>query len=90
MKNIFLRITGVVIVGLIVLNLFVVISGIVISDEINNFEQKTDKLHKVNLTLEKEVANLSSLKFAQIQAKEFDFTNSSLPQYIDQLKYAYR
>lgn len=90
MKNFFLRITGVVIVGLIVLNLFVVISGIVISDEINNFEQKTDKLHKVNLTLEKEVANLSSLKFAQIQAKEFDFTNSSLPQYIDQLKYAYR
>ena len=90
MKNIFLRITGVVIVGLIVLNLFVVISGIVISDEINNFEQKTDKLHKINLTLEKEVANLSSLQFAQAQAKEFDFTNSSLPQYIDQLKYAYR
>lgn len=90
MKNFFLRITGVVIIGLIVLNLFVVISGIVISDEINNFEQKTDKLLKINLTLEKEVANLSSLKFAQAQAKEFDFTNSSLPQYIDQLKYAYR
>ena len=90
MKNFFLRITGVVMVGLIVLNLFVVISGIVISDEINNFEQKTDKLHKSNLTLEKEVASLSSLQFAQTQAKEFDFTNSSLPQYIDQLKYAYR
>ncbi|MFA6532801.1 MAG: hypothetical protein WCT22_02265 [Patescibacteria group bacterium] len=90
MKNFFLRITGVVVVGLIILNLFVVISGIVISDEINNFEQKTDKLHKANLTLEKEVASLSSLQFAQIQAKKFDFTNSSLPQYIDQLKYAYR
>jgi hypothetical protein len=77
-------------IGLIAVNLFVVISGIVISDEINNFEQKTDKLHKINLTLEKEVANLSSLKFAQTQAKEFNFTNSSLPQYIDQLKYAYR
>ncbi len=77
-------------IGLIALNLFVVISGIVISDEINNFEQKTDKLHKINMTLEKEVASLSSLQFAQAQAKEFDFTNSSLPQYIDQLKYAYR
>jgi len=76
MKNFFLRITGVIMVGLIVLNLFVVISGIVISDDINNFE--------------KEVASLSSLQFAQTQAKEFDFTNSSLPQYIDQLKYAYR
>jgi len=90
MKNIFLRTTGLMIVGLIVLNLFVMIYGIVLSDEINNFEQKTDKLHKINLTLEKEVANLSSLKFAQEQAKEFDFTNSSAPQYIDQLKYAYR
>jgi len=90
MKNIFLRTTGFIMIGLIVLNLFVMISGIVISDEINNFEQKTDKLHKINLTLEKEVANLSSLKFAAEQAKEFDFTNSSTPQYIDQLKYAYR
>lgn len=75
---------------LIILNLFVVISGIVLSDEINNFEQKTDKLHKINLTLEKEVADLSSLKFAQIQAKEYNFDNSSAPQYIDQLKYAHR
>lgn len=90
MKNIFLRTTGLIMTGLIVLNLFVIISGIVISDEINNFEQKTDKLHKINLTLEKEVANLSSLKFASEQAKEFDFTNSSAPQYIEQLKYAYR
>jgi hypothetical protein len=90
MKNIFLRTTGLVITGLIVINLFVVISGIVISDEINIFEQKTDKLHKINLTLEKEIASLSSLNFAQTQAKEFNFTNSSLPQYLDQLKYAYR
>lgn len=81
---------GLIMVGLIISNLFVMISGIVISNEINNFEQKTDKLHKINLTLEKEVANLSSLKFAQEQAKEFDFTNSSAPRYIDQLKYAYR
>lgn len=90
MKNIFLRTTGLIMAGLIISNLFVMISGIVISDEINNFEQKTDQLHKINLTLEKEVANLSSLKFAAEQAKEFDFTNSSAPQYIDQLKYAYR
>jgi len=76
--------------GLIIANLFVVISGIVISDEINNFEQKTDKLHKANLTLEKEVAKLSSLNFAQIQAKEYGFENASAPQYIDQLKFAHR
>ncbi|MEK7110135.1 MAG: hypothetical protein AAB876_02840 [Patescibacteria group bacterium] len=90
MKNIFLKTTWLIITGLIVANLFVVISGIVISDEIDNFEQKTDKLHKINLTLEKEVANLGSLKFAQEQAKEFGFSNSTAPQYIDQLKYAHR
>jgi len=90
MKNIFLKTAGLVMTGLIISNLFVMISGIVISDEINNYEQKTDKLHKINLSLEKEVANLSSLKFAQEQAKEFNFTNSTAPQYIDQLKYAHR
>lgn len=90
MKNIFLRVAGLAMTGLIILNLFIMISGIMISDEINDFEQKTDKLHKINLTLEKEVANLNSLKFAVEQAKEFDFTNSTAPQYIDQLKYAHR
>ena len=77
-------------VGLIIANLFVVISGIVISDKINNFEKKTDKLHKINLTLEKEAAALSSLNYAQAQAKEYGFINSTAPQYIDQLKFAYR
>ena len=90
MKSIFLRTTGLIMTGLIIANLFVVISGIVISDEINNFEKKTNSLHRINLTLEKEVAKLSSLKFAQEQAKEFNFINSTAPQYIDQLKYAQR
>ncbi|MEK7495355.1 MAG: hypothetical protein AAB788_04380 [Patescibacteria group bacterium] len=90
MKNIFLRTTGLIMIGLVIANLFVFISGIVISDEINNFEQKTDNLHKINLTLEKEAANLGSIKFAQSQAKEFGFINSTVPQYIDQLKYAHR
>lgn len=81
---------GFMIVGLTIINLFVMISGIVISDEINNFEKKTDKLHKANLNLEKEVANLSSLNFAQVQAKEYGFENTAAPQYIDQLKYAHR
>ena len=79
MKNIFLKTTGLIMTGLVIANLFVFISGIVISDEINNFEQKTDNLHKINLTLEKEAANLSSIKFAQSQAKEFSFTIRQLP-----------
>ena len=69
---------------LVVVNLFVFISGIVLSDEINNFELKTDNLRKVNLSLEKEVADLGSLKFANEQAKKLGFTNLSTPQSLDQ------
>ena len=90
MKKFFIKTTWLVVSILVFTNLFIFISGIVLSDEINNFETKTDSLRKVNLTLEKEVANLGSLKFATEQAKKLDFTNSSLPQSLDQLGYAYR
>jgi hypothetical protein len=90
MKKILLRVTWLVMSILVVANLVVFISGIVLSDEINNFEQKTDSLRKINLTLGKEAANLSSLKYAQEQAKKLQFTKQSLPQSLDQLRYAYR
>jgi hypothetical protein len=90
MKNFILRTTWLIMFVLILTNLFVFISGIVLSDEINNYELKTDSLRKVNLTLEKEAANLGSLKFAQEQAKKLNFTNTSAPQSLDQLGYAYR
>lgn len=90
MKNFILRTTWLVVLILIVTNLFMFISGIVLSDEINNFELKTDNLRKINLSLEKEVANLGSLKFATEQAKKLGFTSFSVPQSLDQLEYAYR
>ena len=90
MKNIFLRTTVLIMFILIIANLFMFISGIVLSDEINSFELKTDSLRKTNLNLEKESANLSSLQFAQKQAEKLHFINSSLPQSLDQLRYAYR
>lgn len=90
MKNILLKMTGLVMFILIIANLFVFISGIVLSDQINNFELKTDSLRKINLSLEKEVANLGSLKFAAEQAKKLGFTNFSAPQSLDRLGYAYR
>lgn len=90
MKNLFLRTTWFIISILVLANLFTFISGIVLSDEINNFEQKTTNLRKINLNLEKEAANLSSLKFAREKAEELNFDNSSSPQSLDQLRYAYR
>jgi len=90
MKNTLLKMTGLVMLILIIANLFVFISGIVLSDQINNFELKTDNLRKVNLTLEKKAANLGSLKFATEQAKKLGFTSFSSPQSLDKLGYAYR
>lgn len=90
MKNLLLRTTWLIMFVLVIANLFTFISGIVISDEINNFELKTLNLSKANLTLEKEAANLSSLKFAREQAKKLQFSKSSTPQSLDQLGYAYR
>ncbi len=90
MKNFIIKTTWLVMLVLVITNFFVFISGIVLSDEINNFESKTDSLRKVNLSLEKEVANLGSLKFANEQAKKLGFTNLSAPQSLDQLEYAYR
>ena len=90
MKNFILRTTWLTVLILIITNLFIFISGIVLSDEINNFELKTDSLRKINLSLEKEVANLGSLKFATEQAKKLGFTSFSSPQSLDQLGYAYR
>lgn len=90
MKNVLLRATGLIMTVLIIANLFTFISGIVLSDEINSFELKTDSLRKSNLSLEKEVANLGSLKFATEQAKKLGFTNFSTPQTLNQSRYAYR
>ncbi len=89
MKNLFLKTTWLIMFILVIANLFAFISGIVLSDEINSFEFKTENLRKVNLTLEKEAAKLSSLKFAREQAEKFEFNNSSTPQSFDQLGYAY-
>ena len=90
MKNFFIKTTWLVVSILVFTNLFIFISGIVLSDEINNFELKTDNLRKVNLTLEKKAANLGSLKFAQEQAKKLNFTSLSAPQFLNKLGYAYR
>lgn len=90
MKKILLKTTWLIMLVLIFANLFTFISGIVLSDEINGFELKTVNLRKINLSLEKEAANLSSLKFAREEAKKLQFDNSSIPQSLDQLGYAYR
>lgn len=89
MKNILFKTAGLVMVALVFANLFVFISGIVLSDKINNFEIKTEALRKDNLTLEKEVASLSSLQFAQEQAKILQFDTVSTPQSLDQLGLGY-
>ena len=53
MKNFIFKTTWLIVLILVITNLFIFISGIVLSDEINNFELKTDSLRKINLVWRK-------------------------------------
>ena len=58
-------------------------------DEISTFEAKIQKIHRENLNLEGELADVSSLKYAQKLAKSLEFTEKSQPNYLEKLKYAF-
>lgn len=75
--------------GLIVANVFLFYSSIKLSDEISMFEKKVQKIHHENLNLEKDLAQISSLQYAQKLANNLKFTKKSQPSYLDKLVYAF-
>lgn len=89
MKSLFKKSLYLSMVVLVIANIAILVFGISLGDEVNRFEEKIVTLKRENLTLEKEVARLSSLRFAEIQAKNWDFTNLSEPVYLDNLRYAF-
>jgi cell division protein FtsB len=90
MKNLIKKIIWPVIFLLIFVNIYLFVSGISLSDQINIFEKKTENLKKENLSLEKEVAYLSSLNFAQEIAKQWQFTDTPVVLNLEKLKYAFK
>jgi len=88
MKNI-IKITFPLMIGaLIFMNILLFCSSIKLGDEINNYEIKISALHKDNLTLEKKVSDLSSLKFAENIAPALGFTKNNVPTYLEKLNVA--
>ena len=88
MKKILNIIFPLMVGALIFLNILLFCSSLKISDEINNYENKISSLHKENLTLEKKVSDLSSLKFAESMAPFLGFTKKNIPVYLNNLNVA--
>jgi len=73
---------------LIFLNIFLFCSSLKLSDEINNYENKINALHRENLILDKKASVLSSLKFAESMAPFLGFTKKNIPAYLEKLNVA--
>lgn len=78
----------VVFAGLLVANIYVFMSGVALSDQINKFEGEINRLHQENLDLEKKTYDAESLTYAAEMADKLDFTKKSTPIYLNNLKYA--
>lgn len=73
---------------LIVANMLVFVSGIHLGDQIGYFEKETQKIHEKNIELVKESSHYDSLQYAASMAATLNFTNTSNPVILDNLKYA--
>lgn len=90
MRNIIKTTFGFIFVLLVGVNLFIFISSMNISGEINRLEAQTQKLHFQNIDLEMKVDGGSSLSHIASSAANLDFTKKVEPVYLDELKYAFR
>lgn len=68
---------------LILANMFVFVSGIVLGDQIGNFEKESKKIHEQNVALEKKTSHLDSLEYAASVAASLDFVKRSSPIVLD-------
>lgn len=71
-----------------VVNVFVFMSGIRLSDEISKYDKETLVLKKENTELEKQVYEISSLQHAASVSAQLDFSQEAKPMYFSSLKYA--
>ncbi len=74
--------------ALIGINIFVFVSGMNLSQEINRLEAQTKKLKQENMELENKLYESNSLEFAGLFAKELDFSQEAEPYYLDNLGFA--
>lgn len=88
MKNILKKSVYVMFVALVAANIYIFMSGVALSDEINHYEDEISRLHQENIDLAKKAYDAQSLSFAADQAAKLDFTEKSTPIYLENMKYA--
>lgn len=84
-KNIFVALFLVV----AVVNVYIFVAGMYLSDDINRYESQIETLSRENVRLEKEVYQAQSLQYAASLSARLNFTKKSAPVYFESLKYAF-
>lgn len=88
MKGFFHSFIFIVLFALLAINIVIFISGMALSDKMSHYEEQTNKLHRENIEFEKELYELSSLRYAASISASLDFTQKTIPTYLENLKYA--
>lgn len=88
MKKFISYILLVIFLALMVVNVFVFMSGIKLSDDISKYDSETLALKKENTELEKQVYEISSLQYAASISAQLDFSQQTKPLYFTSFKYA--
>lgn len=78
-----------IMIFLVVANIFIFVSGIILSDKIAHFERETKILHQENIELDKKISYVDSLEYAASMAASLDFVKKSSPVVLENLKYAF-
>lgn len=74
--------------GLVAANIYIFMSGVALSDEINHYEDEITRLHQENIDLAKKTYDAESLTYAAEVAGKLEFTQKSTPIYLENMKYA--
>ncbi|OGK22859.1 hypothetical protein A3H80_00195 [Candidatus Roizmanbacteria bacterium RIFCSPLOWO2_02_FULL_37_19] len=88
-SGIFLKLaTGVILCGLLVVNIIIFTKSIRLSDVIVQLDEDTQKLKKENFILKQELYVHNSLENLEIMAKNLGFTKEAEPHFLEKLDYA--
>lgn len=74
---------------LIAINIYLFTQSLFLSENINKLEKETQRLKKLNLTLEKKLYLETSLSRLRKKAKAMGFVENIEPLYLENLKYAF-
>ncbi len=90
MNKVLKNIIWLVFIILIIGNIYIFVSGIKTSDEINRFDKETAGFHQENIDLERKINQVSSLDYTASIAGEMNFTEKPMPLVIGNQKYAFK